>query len=189
MNIGNLGWLGGAVVGLALATGCGGGGDAPPKTAADVTEEPADDAVPTGGDEEAGGDEETGGDEDTGEEASSDDDTGGAASDDDVRTVLQLVIDDEALDKFLHLGEPGRFPLKVSGSGLPDGLVKATKPVEIVDKPDSKDVPVLVFRTIDVSAKQAIVKYRYDIEGIRGTVVLKKGPHGWELTNSRIVEH
>ena len=124
------------------------------------------------------------------------------ASDDDVTAILQLVVDDPELDVYLHTGDPGRFPLKLSGEKLPSGLklVKATKPVEIVDGPKSKKDAVLAITEIDVQGDKATVRYRYDIEGIRGTVTLARAPHTkrvgsttdtahWELKNSRVVEH
>ena len=115
----------------------------------------------------------------------------GSASDDDVNAILQLVVDDPELDSHLHLGTAGRFPLQVSGDALPSGLklVKATEPVKVVGPPKSKKDAVLVFTEISVQADKATVRYRYDVEGIRGTVTLAKTPHGWELKNSRLVEH
>src|SRR5262245_12781403 len=44
------------------------------------------------------------------------------ASDEEVTAILQLVINDPELDQYLHLGEPGRFPLQLSGERLPSGL-------------------------------------------------------------------
>jgi hypothetical protein len=113
------------------------------------------------------------------------------ASDDDVSAILQLVVDDPELDSHLHLGEPGRFPLKIAGDKLPSGLklVKATEPVKVSEPPKSKKDAVLVFTDIDIQGDKATVRYRYDIEGIRATVTLAKTPHGWELKNSRLVEH
>jgi len=113
------------------------------------------------------------------------------ASSDDVSAILQLVVDDPELDNYLHLGEAGRFPVKMSGDTLPTGLklVKATKPVEIVDGPKSKKDAVIAISDIDVQGDRATVRYRYDIENIRATVTLAKSPHGWELKNSRLVEH
>ncbi len=113
------------------------------------------------------------------------------ASDQDVTAILQLVVDDPELDRYLHLGQPGRFPLQISGQHLPSGvkLVKATEPVKVVDGPKSKKDAVLVITEIDVQADKATVRYRYDIEGIRGNVTLAKVAHGWELKNSRLVEH
>jgi hypothetical protein len=104
--------------------------------------------------------------------------------------ILQRVIEDEELDKVLHLEKPGRFPFKVAGKDLPSGLslTKGTKPVSVVSEPSSKKEPVLVFTSIEISGKDAVVAYRWDIEGIKGTARLTKGPQGWELTSSRLVE-
>ena len=112
-------------------------------------------------------------------------------SKDDTTAVLELVVNDPELDPYLKLGEPGRFPLKVSGSALPSGLklVKSTEPVEVVSAPKDKKDPVLVFTEIDVAGKKASVRYRYDVEGIRGSANLEKGDYGWELKNSRIIEN
>lgn len=113
-----------------------------------------------------------------------------AAAEGDVSAILQLVVDDPELDKYLHLGEPGRFPLQLAGEKVPSGLklVKATEPVKVVDGPKSKKDAVLVITELDVSGDKANVRYRYDVEGIRGTVTLARSAHGWELKNSRIVE-
>ena len=113
------------------------------------------------------------------------------ASDADVTAILQLVVDDPELDKYLHLGEPGRFPLQLAGERLPSGLklIKATEPVKIVDGPKSKKDAVMVVTEIDVQGDKASVRYRYDVEGIRGNVTLARLAHGWELKNSRLVEH
>jgi hypothetical protein len=114
-----------------------------------------------------------------------------ASQGDDVHAVLQLAVDDAELDPYLKLGEPGRFPLKIAGSAVPQNieLIKATKPVVVTTPPSSKKDAVLVVTEIDIKGNDATVSYRYDIEGIRGTAYLKKTPHGWELTRSRIVEH
>ncbi|HEY6079452.1 MAG TPA: hypothetical protein VIW29_11645 [Polyangiaceae bacterium] len=116
---------------------------------------------------------------------------GSATSDADINAILQLVVDDPELDAHLHLGEPGRFPLQLAGEGLPSTLklVKATEPVKLVAGPQSKKDAVLVVTEIEVQGDKATVRYRYDVEGVRGTVSLAKLPHGWELKNSRLVEH
>src|SRR5262245_60640178 len=48
--------------------------------------------------------------------------SGAPASDEDVTKILQLVVDDPELDHYLHLGEPGRFPLQIAGDKLPSGV-------------------------------------------------------------------
>jgi hypothetical protein len=116
----------------------------------------------------------------------------GEATKEDVQAVLQLVIDDEELNPFLHLDRPDRFPLKVAGN-FPPGLelVKATKPVEIVDAAEAKGdkpKPVLVFTEIEVQPARATVRYRYDIEGVKGACTLEKREGRWVLAKSRITE-
>jgi hypothetical protein len=110
---------------------------------------------------------------------------------DDVQAVLQLTVEDSELDQYLKLGEPGRFPLKLAGSAVPQSvqLVKATKPVVITAPPSDKKEAVLVVTGLEIKGSDATVTYRYDVEGIRGTAYLTKTPHGWELKRSRIVEH
>ena len=167
---------------IALAVACG--GPATPAATPEAPVDTADDAKVPAADAEAPGDKS--------EATASDKPSAGApASEQDVVAILQLVVDDPELDRYLHLGEPGRFPLQLSGERLPSGLklIKATEPVKIVDGPKSKKDAVLVITEIDVQGERATVRYRYDIESIRGNVSLAKTAHGWELKNSRLVEH
>jgi hypothetical protein len=176
-----LGYFGCTSLLLFVSNACGGAAPPPdsaesastdaPSTAVPPGDAAGEPATPSGGVEEAA--------------------SGAPTSDDDVNAILQLVVDDPELDAHLHLGEPGRFPLKVAGDKLPSGLklVKATEPVKVSEPPKSKKDAVLVFTEIDVQGSRATVRYRYDIEGIRATVTLAKTPHGWELKNSRLVEH
>jgi hypothetical protein len=112
------------------------------------------------------------------------------ASEDDVKAILQLVIDDPELDQYLHLAEPGRFPLQIAGEKVPSGvkLLKSTEPVKVVERPKSDKDAVLVLTEIDVQGDKASVRYRYDVEGVRATVTLSRTGHGWELKNSRLVK-
>ena len=91
----------------------------------------------------------------------------------------------------LHLDKPDRFPFRVAGSDLPQGieLTKATKPVVIVADPASEKKPVLVFTEIKVEGDEASVRYRYDVEKVRGASSLKKRDGHWVLTRSRVTEH
>ena len=114
----------------------------------------------------------------------------GEASVADVQEVLQLVLDDEALTPYLHLELPERFPLRVATRNLPKGieLVKATKPVVLVDDPAADKNPILVFMEVDVKKDSASVRYRYDIEGIRGACTLERRDGRWILKKSRVTE-
>jgi len=114
------------------------------------------------------------------------------ASPDDLRGVLQAVIDDDALTPYLKLQQPNRFPLRISGRGVPKDLqlTKATKPVVIVDDA-SRDPkkPVLVITDIEIKGTEAVVNYRYDIEGVRGAATLNKLYGRWAIKQSRVAEH
>jgi hypothetical protein len=152
---------------------------ASPDDASESDTESSESALPSSGDKAS--------ETDSATEKKSDE-SASEASGDDTKAVLQLVLDDESLDQHLKLGEPGRFPLKIAGAGLPEGLLKATKPVVIVAEPSDKKEAVLVFTEIDVKGKDATVRYRYDVEKMKGSAVLKKGPYGWELVRSRQTE-
>ncbi len=125
-------------------------------------------------------------------EAASESSASGEANTDaaQVQEVLQLVLDDEALNPYLHLEQPDRFPLRVATRNLPPGveLVKATKPVVLVDKPDDEKKPLLVFTEVDVGKDSASVRYRYDVEGIRGACTLERRDGRWILKKSRVTE-
>lgn len=107
---------------------------------------------------------------------------------DDTRAVLQVVIDDEALEPYLHLDKPGRFPLVVAGSGIPEGLTKSAQPVKMGSESDAKDKAVLVFTEVSVSGDRATVRYRYEVEGVKGSCTLVKKDGRWELKSSRVTQ-
>ncbi|HEX4336342.1 MAG TPA: hypothetical protein VH062_10545 [Polyangiaceae bacterium] len=174
------------------------GGAATPKAEAPESTPPAskaDDAASSSGDADSKGtDSKSSGDSAGSSDTKSDDASGsgkGGASTDELKTVMQLTIEDPELDKYLHLEEPGRFPLKMAGKDLPSGLglTKAGQPVKIVDGEPAKKDAVLVITKIEVTGSDAAIGYRFDIEGIVGTAHLKKASYGWELASSRIVEH
>lgn len=107
----------------------------------------------------------------------------------DFEAALQLVMGDEALLNALNLEEPGRFPIKIAGADIPRSIEvqAATKAVEVVSPPeDPKTEPVLVFTKIELSGTEGTFKYRYDIEGVRGTTTVVKTGERWELKSSRI---
>lgn len=113
------------------------------------------------------------------------------ASADDARAVLQLVIDDEALEPYLHLDKPDRFPLRIGGSVLPSGLelTKATKPVIIVAEVGAEKKPIIVFSELSIEGDEASVRYRYDVEKLRGSATLQRREGHWVLKRSRVTEH
>jgi hypothetical protein len=111
------------------------------------------------------------------------------ASEADVKAALQVVLDDEALRTALNFTEPGRFPLKIYGPSLPSDLELQVgeKPVEVVPKPENaKETPVLVFTDIEMTKENGAIKYRYDIDGVRGTSYVVFNNGRWELKSSRV---
>lgn len=174
------------VVALSLAA-CGGGAKPEPETAAaeKTATPPTDDSAASSDDSSSDAPSKS---SDKSDSASTSDSSDTGASSDDRHTVLQLTLDDEELGSYLKLESPGRFPLKVSGENLPSGLLKAGKPVVLVENPDPK-AAVLVITGVDVGKDHATVKYRYGVEGIEGTTTLDKGARGWEILRTRVVEH
>ena len=65
-----------------------------------------------------------------------------------------------------------------------------SKPVVLVDDPSREPKkPVLVITEIEIKGGEAVVRYKYDIEGVRGTATLNK-PYGhWAIKQSRVAEH
>jgi hypothetical protein len=164
------------------------GGAATPKAAAP---EPATESAPAKDEPATSADETKLAGDAKSDAKGGDDPSGKGTSEDELKTVLQLVIEDAELDKYLHLEEPGRFPLKMAGKDLPSGvaLTKAGQAVKIVDGEPAKKDAVLVITKIEIASPDATVGYRFDIEGVVGTAHLKKASYGWELKSSRIVEH
>jgi hypothetical protein len=74
---------------------------------------------------------------------------------------------------------------------LPQGieLTKATKPVVIVAEGDVDKKPVIVFTELKIAGDDASVRYRYDVEKVRGSSTLKRRDKQWVLVRSRVTEH
>jgi hypothetical protein len=127
--------------------------------------------------------------ESTAAEATAPASSGGDLSAADLSAALQLVLDDEAVQPYLKLEEPGRFPLKVGGE-LPSGLnlVKGTKPVIFI-APGATDKAALVFTSIEIGSDKVSVRFHFDVEGIRGAATIEKHEGRWEIKNSRVTEH
>jgi hypothetical protein len=120
------------------------------------------------------------------EDTASDAPTSDVATEEDVRAVLQAVLDDEELQQYLGLSLPGRLPFKLAGEGLPSDLqlMKGSDPVQIVDGPKDKEDPVMVITELKIDAKEASVRFRYDVAKLRASANLAKKDYGWELVNS-----
>ncbi|HEX2881703.1 MAG TPA: hypothetical protein VHO25_19390 [Polyangiaceae bacterium] len=172
----------------------------PAGSADDADQAPAEnvDAESEASSAESGAAEDQGDSTGAGDESGATDDSrgGGPAAVEDVQAVLQLVIDDDALQPFLKLEEPGRFPLRIAfGADVQDtsgvALTKMTKPVEIVDSSAASDPkqPAILITALNVEGDRARVTYRYKVEGVHGSASLAKTKNGqWELVNSTLTE-
>lgn len=110
----------------------------------------------------------------------------------DLQAALQVVLDDDEMRNALKLEEPGRFPLKIYGSGLSSELsvIMIGQPVEFVAKPeDPKKEAVLIFTKANVQGNKARFKFRYDASGIRGSSTATRSEGRWELHSSRFSEY
>jgi hypothetical protein len=192
----------GRILGVGLvasaAMACGSG---QPAASADDVEQGADENADVNAEAATDGSDaaqEEGDSADHADDSAAADDARGAepVAADDVQAVLQLVIDDDALQPFLHLEEPGRFPLRIAfgaevqnTSGI--ALTKMTKPVEVVDGGAASDpkAPAILITALSVEKDRARVTYRYKVENVHGTASLAKTKTGhWELVNSTLTE-
>jgi hypothetical protein len=114
----------------------------------------------------------------------------GTLSDDDLEDVIRQVLEDPGLDQYLHLDQPGRLPLKLSGPGLPAKLpiIKGSYEVKVVEAPASAKDPVLVFTKIERDGESVRLRYRYEVEGINGSAVVFRKDGAWRLGANRVIE-
>lgn len=108
----------------------------------------------------------------------------------DLEAAMQALLSDQELLDKLHLKQPGRSPLKVSGEKLPAKLevIAASHNVKVVPEPKSKKEAVLVFTKVERTGTQAKLYYRYDIEGLEGRATLNLKDGRWELSANRVFE-
>lgn len=111
-------------------------------------------------------------------------------SDKDIEAALQLLLGDAQLLDQLHLKQPGRSPLKVSGEKLPAKLavIAGSHEVKVVPAPSSKKEAVLVFTKIEREGQQLKLHYRFDVEGLEGRATLSLKNGRWELSANRVIE-
>jgi hypothetical protein len=109
---------------------------------------------------------------------------------DDLEDVIRQVLEDPGLDGYLHLDQPGRLPIKLSGPGLPAKLpiIKGGYEVKVVDGPANPKDPVLVFTKIEKDGESVRLRYRYDIEGLSGSAVVFRKDGAWRLGANRVIE-
>lgn len=109
---------------------------------------------------------------------------------DDLEDVIRQVLEDPGLDRYLHLDQPGRLPIKLAGPGLPAKLsiIKGGYEVKVVEGPANAKDPVLVFTKIEKDGDSVRLRYRYDVEGLSGSAVVFRKDGAWRLGANRLIE-
>jgi hypothetical protein len=176
----------------ALALSCGGGaaGSPEPATSQAVADPPAQQDEPAVAPEPTSESPET---DAPGDTAGGDSDAPAATTTpegDTLKAAVQALLDDPDLGNYLHLDKPGRLPIKVAGAALPSKLDvhKGGRVVEVVKEPDSPKAAVLVFTRVEQQGNLVRLRYRYDIEGIRGSATVARKDGRWLLTSNRVLE-
>lgn len=176
---------------LVFVCGCGGGaGASGPARGAESNDPPAKAADPPAAAVPADETAEGASGAPAPKEGAAAEEAAGALEGKDLEAVLQVLLSDPGLLDKLHLKQPGRSPLKLSGDQLPAklGVIAGSHEVKVVPAPKTKKEAVLVFTKVERTGTQAKLFYHYDIEGLEGraTFALKDGR--WDLSANRLIE-
>jgi hypothetical protein len=118
-----------------------------------------------------------------------------AQTDEDKRAVLQQCLDLVQLQEYFHSSEhpAERLPVIVKSNGkIP--VVKLTKFGQDVRFMTESELTAdgktafVEFTRFEIAADSATIMYRYNIEGVMMTVLLKKVKGTWTITDSKLVE-
>lgn len=116
-----------------------------------------------------------------------------AQTDEDKRQVMQLCIDLPALQDFYHPEKAGRTPLVIK-SNEKTPVVKLSKfgqPVQFMTEDEIAGAgkeAYLDFSRFEISGDNATAVFRYRIEGIMMTALLKKSGGQWVVTESKLMD-
>jgi hypothetical protein len=117
-----------------------------------------------------------------------------AQTDEDKRSVMQQCLDLAQLQDYFHTAEhPERIPVIVKNNGKVP-VVKLTKfgqDVQFMTDDEltgASKVAFIEFTRFEMGADNATIMYRYNVEGIMMTVLLKKVRGAWTITDSKLVE-
>ncbi len=116
-----------------------------------------------------------------------------AQTDQDKKEVMQLCLDLPGLQPYFHADQAGRLPVIIKNNGkVPQAsLIKFEQAVLFMtpEDIDAKGIQTaLEFMRFEVTAESATVMYRYNIEGLMVTVLMKKVKGIWSVTDSKLVE-
>ena len=116
-----------------------------------------------------------------------------AQTDEDKRQILQQCIDLPALQNYYHPEKPGRSPLIIE-SNEKTPVVRISKFGQSVQFLSEDEISAagkeayLDFSRFEITGENATVVFRYRVEGIMMTVLLKKSGGQWVVTESKLME-
>lgn len=116
-----------------------------------------------------------------------------AQTDQDKKEVMQLCLDLPALQSYFHADQSGRLPVIIKNNGKAPqvSITKFEQPVVYMSTEDLEakgTQTALEFMRFEVTAESATIMFRYNIEELMVTILLKKVKGVWTITDSKLVE-
>lgn len=111
-----------------------------------------------------------------------------------IQVVLQKIIDMKELAMYYHVDTlPERSPLRIVKNSQTTNinLHKFGEKVLVEDKQSlfKANKPYLEFAKIKIEKDMANVIFVYPVEGLHGTVILKRTDSQWQIVSKKITEH
>lgn len=107
--------------------------------------------------------------------------------------LVEKTVDSNELTDYWHVSEPGRRPLRIVGGdvlGAQPDFKKFGEPVEWItaEQAAADGKPFLEFTKLTTTATRATFEFRYDVEGIAGTVKYVKRHDSWQHDETSLAE-
>ena len=110
----------------------------------------------------------------------------------DISAIAQLIIDLDVLQQYYHVDEvKGRKPLLIVRNKYmkhEPRLTKFGESVRFVSQSEAGDRPYLVFTNIEIAGETASVNFQYPVEGVLGSVNLRKLNASWRVEDRELYE-
>jgi hypothetical protein len=105
-------------------------------------------------------------------------------------SLAATVLQDAAVQDYLHPEMPGRNPLLVAGLGLVNGTRLDAGKVRavVVEWKRAGESQVFRFNRCSVSDGKGAVEFQFRAEGLEGSMSLHRGLEGWLVEKRRLVE-
>lgn len=117
-----------------------------------------------------------------------------AQTEEDKKIILQKCIDLPQLQEYYHVDiHPERIPLIIENNGKVPvvSLSKFGQSVKFLSESELEaggKEAYLNFVRFEISGSTATIMYKYAVEGVMITVLLKKTNGNWEITDSKLTE-